>query len=145
MEYFQEKLMLCRHSCVIQSLQWRQVCYKLVGDLRVHQLVVGTTGRAALGLPIMNPEPHHRCVVFFTYRHETKWDTEALKQRSLHTWYNFEKCITVDQDQKHETHGWAISYFFQKNLTPGDVNLVTHFSRFEIMHSTTDVPPDWVE
>lgn len=38
----------------------------LVGELMGHQLVVRATGGAALGLPIVKPEPHHRCVVFLT-------------------------------------------------------------------------------
>lgn len=39
---------------------------ELMGELMGHQFVVGTTGRAALGLALMEPEPHHGRVVFFT-------------------------------------------------------------------------------
>lgn len=35
-----------------------------------NQLVVGTTGRAALGLALVEPEPHHGCVVFLTCTEE---------------------------------------------------------------------------
>ena len=41
---------------------------ELVGELMGHQFVVGTAGRAALGLALMKPEPNHRCVVFLTCR-----------------------------------------------------------------------------
>ena len=44
---------------------------ELVGELMGHQFVVGTAGRAALGLALMKPEPNHRCVVFLTCREET--------------------------------------------------------------------------
>ena len=42
--------------------------YKLVGQLVGHQLVVGPAGWAALGLPLVEPEPHHGRVVLFTCR-----------------------------------------------------------------------------
>ena len=44
------------------------VWYKLVGQLVGHQLVVGSAGRAALGLPLVEPEPHHGRVVLFACR-----------------------------------------------------------------------------
>jgi len=43
---------------------------ELVGELVGHQLVVVPTGRAALGLALMEPEPDHGRVVFFTCRQE---------------------------------------------------------------------------
>ena len=48
------------------------VCTELVlnlvsmGQLVVDQLIVGTTGRTALGISLVKPEPHNRCVVFLT-------------------------------------------------------------------------------
>lgn len=46
--------------------------WRLVGELMSHQFVVGTTGRAALGLALMEPEPDHGRVVFFACRQETR-------------------------------------------------------------------------
>lgn len=52
------------------------VCTKLLLDLdsmrqlMVDQLVVGTTGRTALGISFMEPEPHNGSVVFLTCRKE---------------------------------------------------------------------------
>lgn len=37
-----------------------------MGQLMVDQLIVGTTGRTALGTSLMKPEPHNSSVVFFT-------------------------------------------------------------------------------
>lgn len=39
-------------------------------ELMGHQLVVGTTGWAALGLALMKPEPDHGCVVFLACKDE---------------------------------------------------------------------------
>lgn len=37
-----------------------------VGQLVMDKLIVGTTGRTALGLSLMKPEPHNSSVVFLT-------------------------------------------------------------------------------
>lgn len=39
-----------------------------MGQLVVDQLIVGTTGRTALGISLMKPEPHNSRVVFLTCR-----------------------------------------------------------------------------
>lgn len=39
-----------------------------MGQLVVDQFVVGTTGRTALAISLMKPEPHYSSVVFFTCR-----------------------------------------------------------------------------
>lgn len=52
----------------------RPVCTELVSDLVsmgqlvVDRLIVGTTGRTALGIALMKPEPHNGSVVFLTCR-----------------------------------------------------------------------------
>lgn len=46
---------------------------ELMGELVGHQLVVGTTGWAALGLALMKPEPDHGRVVFLTCKEEKVW------------------------------------------------------------------------
>lgn len=55
------------HGCVAHVCgDNRPAEVKLVGELVGHQLVVGATGRAALGLALVKPEPDHRRVVFLT-------------------------------------------------------------------------------
>lgn len=44
------------------------VCLLLMRQLMVDQLIVGTTGRAALGISFMKPEPHDSSVVFLACR-----------------------------------------------------------------------------
>lgn len=41
-----------------------------MGELVGHQLVMGATGRAALGLALVKPEPDHGRVVFLTCKEE---------------------------------------------------------------------------
>lgn len=53
--------MMKAHFCFVYGL-WS------VGQLMVDQLIVGTTGRTALGWSLMKPEPHNSCVVLFTCR-----------------------------------------------------------------------------
>lgn len=40
-----------------------------VGQLVMDKLIVGTTGRTALGLSLMKPEPHNSSVVFLTCKY----------------------------------------------------------------------------
>lgn len=39
-----------------------------MGQLMVDQLIVGPTGRTAMGLSLVKPEPHDSSVVLLTYR-----------------------------------------------------------------------------
>ena len=60
---------------VMTSLYWKEeipypsvsgYCNGSVGQLVWHQLVMGSTAGAALGLAFVQPEPDDRAVVFFT-------------------------------------------------------------------------------
>lgn len=51
-------------------LVWTELLSDLVsvGKLMVYQLIMGTTGRTALGISLMQPEPHNSSVVFLACR-----------------------------------------------------------------------------
>lgn len=58
---------------------WTELVSDLVsmGQLMVDQLIMGTTGRTALGISLMKPEPHNSSVVFLTCR-ELENDSSGL-------------------------------------------------------------------
>ncbi len=51
--------------CVVPEIVLNLVS---MGQLMVDQLIVGTTGRTALGTSLVEPEPHDSSVVFLTCR-----------------------------------------------------------------------------
>lgn len=44
----------------------QRLCLVSMGQVMVDQLIVGTTGRTALGISLVEPEPHNSSVVFLT-------------------------------------------------------------------------------
>lgn len=63
-----------------------------VGKLVVDQLIVGTTGRTALGTSLVEPEPHDSGVVFLTCR-EDDMMVNLVCYVHIHTYWAL-MCIT---------------------------------------------------
>lgn len=51
------------YRCLLSCLYKTPVRFDSMWQLMVDQLVVGTTGRTALGISLMEPEPHNSSVV----------------------------------------------------------------------------------